>query len=170
MKVIGISLLVAMSINITGCATGPHLYQGNPKPPEELGKISTMGYQRNAGVVIKKVNGKAWDNGYFFYLLPGAHTLELKVNTAPSAGAGGIAWREATLTISSNIEPGHTYIPEVDVVDGKIRARMQDGGIGFPDACMPARIAESRYEGAFSTSNKAGKSCDRYIPALNNIR
>jgi hypothetical protein len=170
MKISRNTLWLAALLSVSGCATTQHLYEGNPRPVSELAKVSVMGHQRQAGVMVKKVNGKAWDNGYFFYLPPGTHALELRVNTVPTAGAGGVAWRETSVNAVVHVVAGHTYVPEVEVLSGKASVRITDAGPDFPDACMPARIAQNRYEGVGSSGGKDGSRCDRPLPSMDNVR
>lgn len=165
-----LSLVTVVASLITGCANSPHLYGGEPKPLSEVARVSLMGYQRQAGVVIKKIDGRSWDYGPVVYLLPGEHTFELSVSTSPNLSGGMITWQGALVTATTRVEAGHAYLPETEVLSGKAYVRFVDAGTDFPDACMPSRVAINNSQVAFASLHKDGSKCDRPMPSLNNVR
>lgn len=165
-----LSLATVVASLIAGCANSPHLYSGEPKPMSEVARVSLMGYQRNAGVLIKKIDGKSWDYGPVVYLLPGDHTFELSVSTSPNLSGGMITWRAAMVTATARVEAGHAYLPETEVLSGKAYVRFVDAGADFPDGCMPARVAINNSQVLFASLHKDGSTCDRPMPSVNNLR
>lgn len=161
--------MTCAAIASAGCAHSPHLYGGEPRPLGEVARVSLMGYQRNAGVLIKKIDGKSWEYGPVVYLLPGEHTFELRVNTYETLTAGMITWQGAVLTIAGQMKAGHAYLPETEIVNGKAYVRIVDAGADFPDACMPGRVATNNSQALFASLQKDGSTCDRPIPSMKNV-
>jgi len=166
MKFTSTALLCITATLFAGCAGSPHMYDGTPRPLDQVTRISVMGYPRQAGALIKTVDGQTADRGTVMYLLPGEHTFTVRVDTPSESGTG---YRIATVNVKARLEAGHIYLPESTVAGDKAMARMVDAGTDLPESCMPARIAQNAYQGAFASIHQDGSACDRPLPPRKNV-
>jgi hypothetical protein len=166
MKLTSTALLCLTATLLAGCAGSPHKYDGNPRPLDQVARVSVMGYPRQAGALIKTVDGQAADGGTVIYLLPGDHSFTVRIDMPSESGTG---YRTATVNVKARLEAGRIYLPESIVADNKAMARMVDAGTDLPESCMPARIAQNAYQGAFASVHKDGSTCDRPLPPQKNV-
>jgi len=155
---------VLSCILLSGCGlTTTRLYEGPELKPSEVSVVSSVGIypERTLVLHVMAIDGNPVDQTRTaeFLVRPGRHEISIEVQKDRKLSMGGGIITDtsmrATISVTLNAMPGHSYIPNARIDGDKAYAALEDAGVGFNRECMPLRRFSVAYGGS-SDGKKAG--------------
>jgi hypothetical protein len=121
-------------------------YEGAARPSSEISVVSALGiyHDRNLTLQVQEIDGESVNTtkAASFQLLPGTYRIRIFARANADVGTnnmGQLAYRDdrAVLEVVLEAKPGHTYIPNAVMREGKIGVYFDDVGQNFPRECLP---------------------------------